>query len=620
MHDSWPQRQQGIGKALSKMYTQAEDRKLQLSRVNQLAVLVIVAFMILLARLWYLQIALGDDLLQQSEANRIKLLRARAPRGTILDRNNRILATSRPQFVVLAIPEMLKTNPQALHTLCGVLSISPEELQSIVKKDNPRPGSPVRIKIDVDLKTVARIGELRMKLPGVSVELDQIRNYPDGPAVAHIMGYLGEISQKELDKSKDEGTDYRPGDYVGKAGLEKQYERYLRGVDGGKQVEVNALGRVVRILGEASSTPGSTLKLTIDRDLQVAAYRAFGKQVGAVVAVDPRTGGILAMVSKPDYDPNIFVKRVKTTDWSLIINNRLHPLQNRCVSSAYPPGSTFKPIMAVAGLTEKACNIHTSVFCPGSFHLGRARFGCWEVHHQTDFTKAIAQSCDVWFYTLARRMGIDTMAKYAREFGIASPTGIDLPSEPHRIGSMPDTKWKRERFHEGWYPGETVISGIGQGYVTASPLQMSLACAGVANSGKIMQPFLVKQVQKSSGKTTWNRKTIVNRRVNAPEESFKIVRAAMRETVVAGTGGVCNVPGIEVGGKTGSAETTGPAHGWFICFSRVGKPEIAIAAIVEHGRHGASTAAPVCRAILDVYYGKKKPGDIGNTKAHVRGD
>ena len=604
---------------------QHEDRKLQITRINRLAALVIALFFILLARLWYLQIARGNELQMQSESNRIKLLRTRAARGTVLDCKGRVLATSRPQFVVLATPEKLKEDPEALKTLCGVLGIAPGELESIIAKRGGHPGTPARVKIDAPIEMVARIGELRMKLPGVSVELDQIRQYPDGPAVAHIMGHLGEISERELEEAHEAGKDYKPGDYIGKEGLENKYETELRGSDGGKQVEVNAFGAAVRVLGEKVSAPGNTLKLTIDRDLQVAATRALGSQVGAAVAIDPRTGAVLAMASSPAYDPNIFVKRVKASDWERIIKNKGKPLQNRCVYNVYPPGSTFKPVMAVAGLLYKVCNINTSVNCPGSFYLGRHRFGCWKVHGHVAFMNAIAQSCDVWFYNLGRRLEIDRIAAVARQFGLGSATGIDLPKESRRrdggVGTIPDTEWKRRRYHERWWPGDTVSCSIGQGYVQVSPLQMALMIGAVASGGKVYRPFLVREVVRPDGSVIRETKPEIKHQVQAPAEAFKLVQQGMRAAVASGTGRVADIPDVAVAGKTGSAENPGrPAHGWFICYAPAESPRIAVAAVVEHGRHGATTAAPVCRAILDVFFGKRKPQEIGSTSAKVSGD
>ena len=610
-------------------HVQYEDRMLQRARVNQLAYAVIVLFLLLLGRLWYLQIALGKDLMHASEMNAVKLLRTRAPRGTILDCKNRILATSRPQFVVLAMPDKLHEDPEALRTLCDILKMTPGEIDSIVKdsvkRRQARPGSPVRIKVDVSLQTVARIGEHRMSLPGVSVELDQLRSYPDGPAVAHIMGHLGEISQDDLDEANAAGKDYSPGDYVGKSGLEKQYEDQLRGTDGGKQIMVDVTGRMVRLLGEKPSIPGKALKLSINRDLQVAAYRAMGRQTGAVVALDPRTGAVLAMVSTPSYDPNVFVKKLKREDWDKINLNKGRPQQNRAVYNVYPPGSTFKPLMAIAGLVYRMCDLNTTVTCPGAFHFGHHTFRCWRVHGGgVTFNRAIAESCDVWFYHLALKLGIDRMANVARQFGIGSATGIDLPRESRykdgHVGTMPDTAWKRRRFHERWYPGETPSCGIGQGYIQISPMQLAVAIGGVAVDGQIRRPHLVSQILDSNGKVIKTINPELVRQVHATPDMFAKVRAAMRQTVTAGTGRTCDISGITVCAKTGSAENSGPAHGLFVCFAPQDKPTIAVACIVEHGRHGASTAGPVCRAILDVYFGKKKPEQIGSGSASVRGD
>lgn len=605
------------------MLTQHELRKLQIARIRAFAIIVSVLFFILIARIWYLQIVLGEELLMRSEANRIKLIRMRAPRGTILDRKGRVLATSRPQFVVLAIPDRLKENPEALKTLCGIIGIAPAEFDSIVARRGVHPGAPVRVMIDAPLEVVVRVSELRMKLPGVSVELDQIRNYPDGPSVAHIVGHLGEISKEELEAAQKDGKDYRPGDYIGKDGLEAEYEDILRGVDGGKQVEVNAFGTVVRVLGEKPSIPGKTLRLTIDRDLQIAAKRALGSQVGAAVALDPRNGEVLAMVSNPAYDPNIFVKRVRASDWEKIIKNRNRPMQNRCVHNVYPPGSTFKPVVAIAGLRYGLCGASTSVTCPGYLMFGR-RFRCWRVHGHVDFVKAIAESCDVWFYRLGHRLGIDRIAKVAREFGLGSATGIDLPGEGRRggrVGTVPDTRWKQERFHERWWPGETLNCAIGQGYIQTSPLQMALVSAAVATGGKVYRPFLVKEILRPDGTVVKRTKPELRHVVHAPGGAFELVEKGMRAAVTSGTGRVADIPGIAVAGKTGSAEDPPrPAHGWFICYAPVENPRIAVAAIVEHGRHGATSAAPVCRAILDVFFGRKKPYEIGSTTARIRGD
>lgn len=612
------------------MHIQYEDRMLQRARINQLACVVIALFVILLGRLYYLQIVHGKDLLRASELNAVKLLRTRAPRGTILDCKGRILATSRPQFVVLAMPDILSKDKEALSTLCEILQVTPAEIDAIakesVKRRLARPGSPVRVKVDVPLETVARIGENRMRLPGVSVELDQLRSYPNRDAVAHIMGHLGEISQAELDKSDEIGSGYQLGDYVGKSGLEKQYEQQLRGKDGGKRIMVDVTGRMVRMIGEQPSVPGKALKLSIDRDLQVAAHRAMGKQTGAAVAIDPRTGAVLAMVSAPSYDPNVFVKRLNRADWDKINLDRGRPQQNRAVYNVYPPGSTFKPMVAIAGLVYNECNLNTTHNCAGSFRLGRGKFGCWKTHGGgVDFDRAIAESCDVWFYHLALKLGIDRMAAVVKQFGIGTATGIDLPRESRRkdqrVGLMPDSAWKLRAKHEKWGIGETPSCGIGQGYVQVSPLQEAVAIAGVAQNGQIYKSYLVDRILDVNGRAVSQTKPKLRGQVKASIEQFRMVQNAMRLTVTEGTGKVCDMPDVAVCGKSGSAENPPhPAHGWFVSFAPMEKPAIVVACIVEEGRHGATSAAPVCRAIMDVYFGKKKPSQIGSGHAQVRGD
>ncbi len=587
--------------------------------MKTLAIFCIVVFIILLARLWYLQIAIGKTLLVESETNRTRLVKVRAPRGMILDRKGRVLATSRPQFVVMAIPETLQANPRAMKILCTTLGITKDELQAIFKRERAAKLAPVRVAIDVPLDVVAKLMERRPILPGVSVEQDQLRSYPDGSLCVHVLGYIGEVNKEQLDALRTKGMKLNPGDYVGKSGIEKQYEGILHGVDGGREIEVDARGRTRRILGVREPIPGSTLVLTIDKDLQIAAARALEGKTGAVVAVDPRSGEVLAMVSKPDFDPNIFVKKVKKADWDRIFLNKSNPLQNRAVANKYPPGSTFKPITATAGLVNHVTSVNAHTYCSG---VGLYRRRCWKRHGAVTFTTAMSQSCDVFFYQVGDRLGINRLAKMARAFGLGSLTGIDLP-EARKKGTVPDEAWKEERYHERWYPGETVICAIGQGYIEATPLQMSLVSATVAMSGKRYQPHMLREIRTPNNKTDRKIGSIELPSVPASAENFKDVKWGMRQTVAGpgGTGKVVNIEGVTVCGKTGSAEVTrGLPHAWFICFAPMDNPEIAIAVIAEHGWHGATAAAPVARAILDVYYGKKKPSEVKASVAHTSGD
>lgn len=622
------------------MSTVQEDRILQRGRMRVLAIVCIVPFVLLLARLWYLQIAHGDSLLLESEMNRTRLVRMRAPRGLILDRKGRILATSRPQFVVLAVPEIIQKSPQAINTLCQVLNVTKDELTKLLKHERAAKLAPVRVAIDVPLDVVAKLMERQPVLPGVSVEQDQLRSYPDAQLCAHILGYIGEANQEQLDhfnnllrtENPDTQREYKSGDYVGKAGIEKQYELLLHGVDGGQRIEVDARGRTRRSLNYVAPVPGATLRLTIDKDLQIAAERAMEGKTGAVVAVDPQTGEILALVSKPDFDPNIFVKKVKPEDWMQIMTNKAHPLQDRAVANKYPPGSTFKPITAVAALECKVATTSTGLYCSG---VGLYHRRCWKRHGAVNFTTAISGSCDVFFYEMGRRLGISNLAKYARDFGLGSATGIDLPEEVRRPGdtkkgTIPDEEWKREMYKKGrmleaeWQPGETVICAIGQGFVEVTPLQMALVDAAISTSGKLYRPHLVMEIQGPGGNLVKRVSPTLIRQVNASPESFKAVQYAMRQTVIGpgGTGHVVDIPGVTVAGKTGSAETGRytKAHAWFTCFAPVENPKIAIAVITEHGAHGATSAAPVARAIMDVYFGKKKSSDIKPSVARVSGD
>lgn len=600
------------------MTSQPEQRKLQIWRINVLAAAMILIFLVLIGRLWYIQIALGDRLLVQSEENRTKHIRVRAPRGTVVDRDGKILAASRSQFVVMANREKIEENKPAMHTLCAILEIKPRELESIFKKRASSPGAPVRVANDVSLQKVARIGETRMRLPGVSVELDHIRRYPGGPAIAHVIGHLREIDQDQLEAAREDGLDYKPGDYVGKVGIEREYEEDLHGRAGKKKVEVNAFGRVVQDLGEEDPERGKTLELAIDYDLQQAADFALGDQVGAFVALDPRNGEVLALVSKPQYDPNIFVKRIDPADWKAIIDNKDHPLHNRCIQSNYPPGSTFKPMMAISGLEHNVCGPNTTVSCPGAYYLGRKRFGCWKVHHTVNFTGAIAQSCDVWFYTLARKLGIDRMAATAREFGIGSKSGIDMPGEIS--GNMPDREWKMKARNEKWYPGDSLNTVIGQGAVLTTPLQMAVSAMAVANKGTVYKPHVVKSITDDMTDEKRVLEPEVVRKVKADDKHFELVRNAMLVTVESGTGRVVKMDDIKVAGKTGTAQANGPAHGWFICFAPYDNPTIAMACIVEHGLHGSTSAAPVCKAVLDVFFGKKTAAEIKEQHAKSQGD
>jgi len=583
-----------------------EDRKLRIARARWFTILVWLALLALLGRLWQLQIAEGDRLLRQSETNRLRILFARAARGVIKDREGRTIACSLPRFVVSVIPDKIKGEPDAVKRLCRILGISGSEFQSLISRKQSIKGAPVRVALNVTPDTMVQIQEQKLLLPGVSVELDQARFYPDGQTFAHVLGYLREIDPDELRRRKGM---YRPGDYVGKSGLEKQYDEALHGTDGGKRVEVDARGNRTRVLGDKPSLPGKTLVLSLDRDLQKAAAVALEGKVGAAVALNPKTGEILAMVSKPSFDPNAFVSSLDPSYWAQIVNNRHDPLQNRCIGNRYPPGSTFKIVTAAAGLKHGVIAPADFVRCVGVWRLGRHPWRCWKVHGNVDFTDAIAQSCDTYFYGVARKLGgrklgIRRLSDMAFAFGLGKNTDIDLPNE--KSGRVPTEQWKKEARNESWYPGDTVNCSIGQGDVQATPLQMALVAAAIANNGKVMWPHLLKETRDRKGRILSRVEPRELSRLPISREAIDLIRDAMRQTVIGpgGTGHVVDLQGVTVAGKTGSAEDRPRPmpHAWFICFAPVENPTIAICVLREQGGHGGTEAAPVARAMLQQWF------------------
>lgn len=584
--------------------------KTQLIRILILSGIIILMGLVIAARLWYLQVVETTKFSLAANNNRIKIVRTKAPRGNILDRNNMPIAQSKKLFIISVMPDKIEKNKKALKTFCSILNININEYKSIIENSNTRTGFPVRIAVDVPLETIVKLGEHSMLIDGVTIENDFVRYYPHSYKMAHITGYLREINAQQLKAAEEGGRNYHMGDYVGVFGLEKYYEKELQGTAGGQRIEVNAGGRVVRTLGYKPNIPGNTLKLSIDKDLQLTTYNALENRVGAAVALNPQTGEVYCMVSTPSFDPNIFVRGLKSSDWRAIANNKNHPLQNRSIGSVYPPGSVFKPIIALSALENNAATTSTTVNCPGYYRIGNYKKGCWSTHGRVDFYKAVAQSCDTWFYKTSLKLGITKLAKTAQEFGLGNATGIDLYEEranDGKFGLFPDPEWLKERTGEPWRKGDTLNTSIGQGDVLTSPLQMAMVCAAVANKGTVYKPFLVKEIIDINNhvkKTTPK----INSKVLVDKKYFDITIHAMEETVAHGTGKRCAIPGIRIAGKTGSAQASrGATHGWFIAFAPVENPTIAVACIVERGESGAAAAAPICKSILENYFKVNKP-------------
>ncbi len=583
-------------------------------RVALGAALAVVGMLLLAARLWNLQVLRGEQLAVLSENNRIRLRRVPATRGRVVDRTGKVLIDSQASFDAVLVPEDAHDLPGVVETLALYLHQGTGETQAILDRAAGRPAfQEVLVKRGLDYDEVAAIETHRLELPGVNLRVTPSRNYPHRATLAHVLGYVGEVTPAEIARDPR----YRPGDPIGKAGLEKAWEAELRGVDGGQQVEVDALGRELRVLDEAEATPGHTLVLSIDLELQQAAEQAMGERAGAVVALDPRNGDILAMVSSPAFDPNEFTGGIDPERWRALTEHPRHPLNARATQGQYPPGSTFKVIVAAAALEEGIINPFTRLRCPGYLAYGNHTFRCWRKggHGSVNVHEALVGSCDVFFYQVGARLGIDAIARYARAFGLGTPTGIEIGSE--RGGIMPDSEWKRRRFQQPWHKGETLSVAIGQGAVTTTPLQMAQAVATVA-SGVRYRPRVVQRVEAIDGALVRDVTPEAVATLPVRQTVLAQVQEAMADVVTRGTGSKARLRDIAVAGKTGTSQvvTIGATrrkasemewherdHAWFIAFAPAEAPTIAVATLVEHADGGGgAVAAPISRDVLEAYF------------------
>lgn len=591
-------------------------------RLLATVVLVVAAFVFVGARVWHLQIRAGEEYRMLSESNRVRLKRVRATRGLVFDRRGKVLVENRPSFDVVMVPEDARDPQMVLGRLEGYLEQElPDAREALESATDRPPFQPVVLRQDVDWDTLMTVETRQLELPGVTLRIGPRRSYPYGPLLAHLIGYIGEVNSQEMTRFQG----YRLSDQIGKYGLEKLWEENLRGESGGQQIEVDNVGRELRVLREVEQTPGATVHLTIDVDLQQAAYDALEGHEGSVVALDPNDGAILALVSRPAFDPNLFAGGIRSEDWKRLLDDPLKPLNDKAVQGQYPPGSTFKIVVAAAALEEKVISPGAGIFCGGSIHFGNRDFRCWKKggHGWMNLHQAIVQSCDVYFYTVGQRLGVDTIAAYSRKFGMGNVTGIRLDHE--KAGTIPDSGWKRKVFGEPWYPGETLSVAIGQGYVTATPLQMANVVATVASGGRRNRPHFVERIILPTGEELANDdKDSLDTRLRPA--TINALRNALRDVVMAqnGTGKNSRLPGITVGGKTGTSQSVRLGanrkvdqkklpremrdHAWFVAFAPVEKPEIAVAALVEHaGGGGGATAAPVVQKVLWHYFGDRLP-------------
>ncbi|MCS7281439.1 MAG: penicillin-binding protein 2 [Desulfobacterota bacterium] len=584
-------------------------------------IILVSVFIVLVVRLWYLQIIKGEEMRKLSEQNRIRIQKIYAPRGVIYDRKGRILADTRPSFNVYIIPEDIRDFNQTVDGLAKILNIDREEIVGKLRsaKDMP-PSFPVKIKSDLTTDEVARVEAHKIYMPGVTIYVEPRRYYPYGELFAHLIGYVSEISKDELKAYKD----YSPGDYIGKYGLEKMYEQYLRGKDGERRIEVDAMGREIRVLETVEPTPGNNLYLNVDLDIQMAIDRILGTRSGGAVVLDVKTGGVIALVSKPAFDPNLIVSGIPGQEWTRLSLDKKHPLQNRVIQGRYPPGSTFKLLVALAGLEEGLINERTSFLCKGGILFGNRFFRCWKEkgHGVVSLHRAIVESCDVFFYNLGLKLGVDNIHRMSEIFGLTDIQGIDLPGE--KKGFVPSTEWKYRTFKEKWYEGETLSVSIGQGAVWLTPLGLATLTAIIANNGVLYKPQIVSKIVSPDGKILKLFKPEERRKVKINPENLTLVKKAMWGVVnePGGTAFASRTNVCDMSGKTGTAQTASSPraskgdHAWFVAFAPYLDPQVAISVIVEYGGHGATSAAPIAKIILEEYF--KEREKIREARTHDR--
>ncbi len=587
-----------------------DEQRLPLIRMTALAVLIGVVAAALLFGFWRLQVLDTQHYAELAERNRIRTIPIIAPRGRILDRYGHVLLDNYPSFSVLLDRESPADVQASLAEIASGLALDPAALgEQVADAAGLPPYQPLVIKTDASPADIAFVESHRADIPCLSLLMVQRRDYPPDDFLAHVFGYVGDVSPQDIARSKGR---YRPGDVVGKSGLEREYNDILMGVDGSRRVIVDSRGRVRGTLEETPAIPGKTIRLTIDENLERVAFNDLQGKTGAVVALDPRTGGVLVMASAPSFDPNEFAHGITPAQWKQLSDDPEHPMINRAIQAQLAPGSVFKIIMATAMLQTGVPPANFTVFCPGSAVFYGRVFHCWvwktreHAHGLVDLHKAIVQSCDVYFYNVGKRLGIDRISEFAKDLGLGRRTGIDLPGED--AGLVPSPAWKEREFHQPWYPGETISVAIGQGATTVTPLQLAYSIGGIAMGGAFKQPHLLRTAAVD------------------PEIRFPLLPGTVDTVTEAmygvvneggGTAAASRLEGIQFCGKTGSAQVVSDEaaqrlsghryldNAWFVGFAPRQDPEIVVSVLVQGGLHGASVAAPIARDVIAAYYKEK---------------
>ena len=599
-----------------------EDNKQEMeafnTRLKVLTGVIVFIITVLISRMAYLQIYDGDYYASLADGNRIRIVPAVAPRGIFYDRNGKMLVTNRPGFTVSLLPLNGPISPEVIQNVSTLLNVPVEKINERIK--NHIGFDPIKVKDDVGPEMMTLIEERKDQYPGVVIEVKPIREYTMKEYAAHAFGYVSEISDAELEKKKDEG--YKSGDIIGKFGLEKVYDKELRGENGGEQVEVDVTGKPVQVIGKKNPVPGYDLYLTIDADIQAAAEKAIDEQLvqigakaAAAVVMNPQTGEVLAIVSRPAFDPNLFAHGISEKDWKKINDNPNFPMDNKAITGEYPPGSTFKIVTGTAALDSGHVTAEEKINDIGHHWIIPKGNADGEVLGWINFEEAMAHSDNVYFYEMGNRMGIDTLEKYARMFGLGKITGIDLPYESD--GLVANRRYKELNFKEEWYLAETFDAAIGQGFNLVTPLQAAMVMGEIAADGKRYRPHMVDRMVDVNGNVVKKFEPELMGTLDVSPEVIKHVQTGLKGVTVYGTAAsIFRGFPIAIAGKTGTAENPhGRDHGWFVAYGPFDNPNIVVAVIVEQGGYGAQSAVPIGRKILHAAFHVPTPEQIAAQEA-----
>jgi len=609
--------------------THDELRELQ-QRLLLFKISLLLVMGLLALRLWYLQINEGSYYRDLSENNRTRAVVMEPVRGLIYDRNGVLLANNVPSFGLYVTLEDVKDRKALIATLVNFVGLD----EAAVRKKLSERGSrllPRKVKDGLTLREAALIESHRLDLPGVMVRAESQRNYPGGPTAAHLLGYVGEVSSDQLERP--EYAELHLGSIIGQYGVERTYDRFLRGRSGQKTVEVNAMGHEKRTVEVEKPLAGDDLYLTIDARLQGLAEQLLGEESGAIIAIETTTGDVLAMASRPVFDPNVLSRELTAKQWDKIVQDEGHPLTNRATQGQYPPGSTFKIIVAAAGLETGTVNTTTRVRCLGGYPFGGRVYRDWKAggHGVMGIVDAIVDSCDVFFYTIGQRLGIDTMAEFAERFGLGQETGVELPSE--RTGIVPSTAWKVKARNEPWMPGETISAAIGQGFTTVTPMQMAMVMTTVAGKGESFRPRIVRAIKERATGQVLELPSVPRPKLALKPETYELLHESLEAVVTRGTAGRARSGLVRIAGKTGTAQTAALKddrrkdqeipkklrdHAWFVSFAPAEAPRIAVAVLIENMGHGGSWAAPMAKQVIEAYV-KNKPAGPATVAVAMRG-